>query len=326
MLFNRYTAVEIKDRSTEQAITLTSNDLTIYFSISHEDVDAGAGRICTLYLYNLSKATKDKITTAEYNPVDSYQIVADDTTVEPYVPKGGSDVLVDSGYINHHGSIFMGTCTEKYDTTEGSDICTVLRCRSFDALAMHTRINRTHRGEKKWTAIAEEMLNEAGIPIAKIDSSDLKLADGQTQTYTKETTVDENIRAIASGINFDYRIVNGAVYMTDVEQPDETVYVLTPETGLLKAELISGREFFNPTFRVTSLLLPDLTQGRLVQINDMMCLIMSRTNYTSNELLHIVEFDGLVAGDGKRSSSASVNEGSFVSGAIPDEIKKRVGF
>lgn len=324
MLWNRFTEVSIKDRTTKQAITLNSDGVTIWFDIRHQDVDAGAGRICTLYIYNLSQATKDIITAAEYNPADNYQIVADEP-VEVYEPKGGSEVLVDSGYKDHHGAVFMGMVTEKYDTIEGSDVCTVLKCRSYDALTHHTRINKTYVGEIKWTDIAKDMLDLAGVPIGKMDDSDIVLREGASQTYTDADSIDDNMRALAQGINFDYRIVNGAVYMTDVEQPDETVYVLTPDTGLLKAELSSGREFYNPTYIVTSLLLPDLTQGRLVQINDMMCLIMSRTNYTSNELLHIVEFDAMVAGGGVKSSSASPT-GSFVSEALPEEIEKRAGF
>ena len=311
MLFNRLTSVQIKDSETKSEVTLNSNQVTIWFEVINEDVDAGAGRICNLYIYNLSQATKDKITAAEHDPADGYKIAADDKATKEYAPKGGSDVLVDSGYVDHHGAIFMGTVTEKYDTFKGADVCTVLRCRSVDALTKRTRINKTYESGKKLTDIVEEMLNLTGIPIGKIDSSDA-MTD-TARTYANDKTVDDHLRALAAELDMDYRIVNGAAYYTDISNPEETVYVLTSDTGLLKADLMSGREFYNPIYRVTSLLLPDLVQGRLVQINDTMCLITSRVNHTSNELLHITEFDAMI-GVGVGASGKMFSSSSFPAG------------
>jgi hypothetical protein len=306
MLFNRYTQVQIKDRETQSEITLNSNQVTIYFDVKHEDVDAGAGRICTLYIYNLAQATKDKITAAKYNPADSYQIVADDETVESfpeaYEPEGGSDVLVDSGYVDHHGAVFMGVVTEKYDTISDGDVCTVLRCRSFDFLTMHTRINNSYEAGKNLIEIVEEMLNLAGVPVGKLDSSDA--ATDTPRVYANDKTVDVHLRDLAAELKMDYRIVHGAAYYTDISNPEETIYVLNSDTGLLKADLFDGREFFNATYRVTCLLLPDIVQGRLVEVNGVMCLTMSRVNHTSNNLLHITEADMMIGANGVYSSSA----------------------
>lgn len=312
MLFNRFTSVQIKDRSTESEITLNSNQVTIWLDIRHEDVDAGAGRICTLYIYNLAQATKDKIIAAKYNPADGYQIVAEGEDAKEYVPEGGSDVLVDSGYESHHSAIFQGTVTEKYDTLKGSDICTVLKCRSFDALTMHTRINRTYVAGKKLTEIVEEMLNLAGVSVGKLDSSEA--TTDAARTYANDKTVDAHLRDLAAELKFDFRVVHGAAYFTDIANPEETIYVLNSDTGLLKAELMSGREFFNPTYRVTSLLLPDIVQGRLAEVNGVMCLTMSRVNHTSNDLLHITEADMMIGA------------GEFSSIATPEGTKSQIAY
>lgn len=277
--FDRYTKLIIKNPSSETEKTITTDELGIFFrtkrwTSGQESESYGAtldnSINADIGIFNLSDDTIDDIKHEDLRE----NII-------------GSTVTLMSGYRNHYGVIFTGRVAHLEKETSGSDVMTLLRCRESRAIVKNAVVNVTYTGGKTLPELVQALAVEAEIPIARIDPKDIIGAD---RTYAPTKSLDTIFTELAIECGFTYEFKHGALYFLDSANRLQTIYDLTPESGLLSMHLTRDPAYTNDSYDVVTLMLPDIQWLGGVKIGDYICSVTTKPVYTSNGEEHCTKF------------------------------------
>ena len=277
--FDRYTELIIKSPVSEKEISMTSDELTIYFSTtryatanSSESYGAMEDNtiLAEILVFNLSEDTKALI---EHE--------------DAHIKTGGSTVTLISGYRDHHAVIFTGLVASMQTACVGADSATLLYCRESKAVVQNAVVNVTYTGGKTLPKLVEDLANEASIPIGRIDPKNIV---GKSRTYAPLQSLDSIFAELAIECEFRYVFENGALYFLDPDNQLRETFVLTPSTGLLSMYLEYDPVYVNDSYNVTTLLIPDIKWMWPVQLGDAVCSVTTKPIHTSNDTEHCTKF------------------------------------
>lgn len=299
-LFNRYTSVSIT--TTSGNISMSTEALDIFFELySTGEVEEGKRQeddvetYIELKVYNLSDAT--------YSAIDTQQVVISSKDDEELVVEHGSDVSVESGYINDITNVFTGEVVDKIRIRDGGDVYTKITCvGGLDALR-RTKINKAFFMKNR-ADVVRYIINEAGITEGHIERDDVKYTG---TSYTMFTTAYEALVGLSEHkiFNTDKSMffgirANSFYWESNDNSPEkDNVHILNAETGMVKLEKMSGANV-NVVFLVTTLMFPTISKGSRVQLSDpdtgnsLTCRVIYEPTHSSTRLTHVSEFQVLV--------------------------------
>lgn len=277
--FDRYTKLIIKNPSSETEKTITTDELGIFFrtkrwtsgqesesygAILDNSINADIG------VFNLSDDTIDDIKHEDLRE----NII-------------GSTVTLMSGYRNHYGVIFTGLVAHIEKETSGSDVMTVLRCRESRAMVKNAVVNVTYTGGKTLPELVQALAVEAEIPIARIDQKNII---GASRTYAPTRSLDTIFTELAIECGFTYEFKHGALYFLDRANRLQTIYDLTPESGLLSMQLTRDPAYINDSYDVVALMISDIQWLGGVKLGEYVCSVTTKPVHISNGDEHCTKF------------------------------------
>ena len=289
--FDRYTKLLIKSPVSGKEISITSDELTIWFSTSRYETASSSTSygamedntiLAEIGIFNLSEDTKAII---EYENAK--------------LRTGGSTVTLISGYIDNNGVIFTGLVASMTTQRVGADSMTLLHCRESKAIVQNAVVNVTYTGGRTLPKLVEDLANEASIPIGRIDQKNIF---GMSRTYAPLQSLDSIFTELAIECGFRYEFLNGALYFLDPDNQLRELYVLSPSNGLLSTYLEYDPAHVNDSYNVTTVLIPDIKWMWAVKIGEYVCAVTKKPIYTSNDAEHCTKFLATVGGTvGKQS-------------------------
>jgi hypothetical protein len=277
--WDRYSKLIIKNPSSGTEKTITTDELGIYFrtkrwTSGEESESYGAtidnSVIADIGIFNLSDET-----------------IEDIKHEDAYTKTIGSTVTLISGYRNHNGVIFTGQVAHMEQEFAGSDVMTILKCRESRAIVKNAVVNVTYTGGKTLPKLVENLANEAGIPIGRIDPKNII---GEDRTYAPTKSLDTIFTELAIECGFTYEFKHGALYFLDSKNRLQTIYDLTPENGLLSMHLTRNPAYTNDSYDVTTLMLPDIQWLGGVKIGAYICSVTTKPIHISNGEEHCTKF------------------------------------
>lgn len=277
--WDRYTKLIIKNPSSETEKTITSDELGIFFRTkrwtSGEESESYGATLdnsinADIGIFNLSD--------------DTIEDIKHEDLRENII---GSTVTLISGYRNHSGVIFTGLVAHMEQESSGSDLMTVLKCRESRAIVKNAVVNVTYTGGRTLPQLVELLAIKAEIPIARIDPNDIV---GKARTYAPTRSLDTIFTELAIECGFTYEFKHGALYFLDRKNLLQTIYELTPETGLLSAHLTRNPAYTNDSYDVVTVMLPDIQWLGGVKIGDYICSVTTKPVHVSDGDAHCTKF------------------------------------
>lgn len=180
----------------------------LYFTFEVPFVDSEELGTATITAHNLSKATRSEI-------------------------KRGMAVILNAGYEGDIGCIFVGKISRAVSKKQGTEwITTITAAEALDEW-LTSEVNKTYAAGSKASAIVKDLLNIFGVEIGTfelvIDKEYPrgKVCKGKVKDVVKEiVTLDCKSR---------FLIRNSTVIINDPTNGQNMGYLLSPDTGLLKA-------------------------------------------------------------------------------------------
>jgi hypothetical protein len=258
-LFDRY--IELQCGS----LLITLDDLDIEFTVENDDKNSAGQAEIAVYNLGQSKSAfkKDEL------------------------------VQLKAGYRDDYGIIFYGKIDKVWDEKVGADVKTVIQASDLTKQLFKAKpICKRYPKGTPITKIVQDLFNEAGIPIGKIEDPGITLdrdrVFGGKTTSTPHTVLNEEILPLVNGTILKGRRLDGALarlgemaelytcyvgqdgmgYFVRKSFKDRTAIVLDSESGLMEVQDVS-EEGKTSAYKVRCLLNWKIRQNTIVQINSL---------------------------------------------------------
>jgi hypothetical protein len=159
--------------------------------------------------------------------------------------KNNLAITLDAGYIGEVKRLFSGTVAKISDKKQGEDRMTTLMCKDG---AVNVKESITSRSYPKGTPIKnifKDLSSDLGTTVGRIAIDAQQSVLPGPIAFVGSTA--KNIHRIASSINHNFSIQDGALYITPADKRLKNfVTAITPETGLIGSpETLSMHETKN---------------------------------------------------------------------------------
>lgn len=305
--WGRYTSVSIDpptdvgDRPLSR-VEFTSDELDVFFEVfSVGEVEEGKRQeedvetYIELRVYNISNTT--------YSAIGTRQVVISSKDDEEIILEHGSNVIVDSGYIDNTSNVFTGEVVDKVRIRDGGDIYTKLTCVNALDVLRRTKVNKTLFFSKVSETV-RYLIGLAGVPEGYIEDTGTEYIGTRLGRWLifSSTVYDElYLQSTRTPDRMYFGIRNNEFYWeSNANSPEkDNVYDLNAETGLVKLEKMSGANV-NVVFLVTTLMIPKISKGSRVRLSDpdtgnfLTCRVIYEPTHSSTRLTHISELQVVV--------------------------------
>ena len=202
----RYLTHYIKNRKPEM------DDLYFKFTVPFEDSEKLG--TATIEAYNLSPATRNSI-------------------------KKGMPIILNAGYEGDIGAIFTGKVSQVSDKHSGTEVITTIAAAEALEEWLSKEVNKTYTAGSKASAIVKDLLNIFGLEVGTMELAvDKEYPRGKVCKGKVKNVLTE---IVTSDCKSRFLIRNGIVTINDPKTGTKTGYVLSAESGLLKAAEATDR-------------------------------------------------------------------------------------
>ena len=183
------------------------DDLYFKFTVPFEDSEKLG--TATIEAYNLSPATRNSI-------------------------KKGMPIILNAGYEGDIGAIFTGKVSQVSDKV----ITTIAAAEALEEW-LSKEVNKTYTAGSKASAIVKDLLNIFGLEVGTMELAvDKEYPRGKVCKGKVKNVLTE---IVTSDCKSRFLIRNGIVTINDPKTGTKTGYVLSAESGLLKAAEATDR-------------------------------------------------------------------------------------
>ena len=188
------------------------DDLYFKFTVPFEDSEKLG--TATIEAYNLSPATRNSI-------------------------KKGMPIILNAGYEGDIGAIFTGKVSQVSDKHSGTEVITTIAAAEALEEWLSKEVNKTYTAGSKASAIVKDLLNIFGLEVGTMELAvDKEYPRGKVCKGKVKNVLTE---IVTSDCKSRFLIRNGIVTINDPETGTKTGYVLSAESGLLKAAEATDR-------------------------------------------------------------------------------------
>ena len=182
------------------------DDLYFKFTVPFEDSEKLG--TATIEAYNLSPATRNSI-------------------------KKGMPIILNAGYEGDIGAIFTGKVSQVSDKHSGTEVITTIAAAEALEEWLSKEVNKTYTAGSKASAIVKDLLNIFGLEVGTMELAvDKEYPRGKVCKGKVKNVLTE---IVTSDCKSRFLIRNGIVTINDPKTGTKTGYVLSAESGLLKA-------------------------------------------------------------------------------------------
>ena len=188
------------------------DDLYFKFTVPFEDSEKLG--TATIEAYNLSPATRNSI-------------------------KKGMPIILNAGYEGDIGAIFTGKVSQVSDKHSGTEVITTIAAAEALEEWLSKEVNKTYTAGSKASAIVKDLLNIFGLEVGTMELAvDKEYPRGKVCKGKVKNVLTE---IVTSDCKSRFLIRNGIVTINDPKTGTKTGYVLSAESGLLKAAEATDR-------------------------------------------------------------------------------------
>ena len=142
----------------------------------------------------------------------------------------GTPLIINAGYQNDVGSVFVGVVYESNTVQNGVDRETTIKAVDGTKQRDRLRVNKTYAAGTRASQILTDLCRLAGLPIGVMSlPKDVIYRSGRHITGP----ILQRIKGIAQECGARFKIVKGVAYFRGPEEGQEVGFLFTPEKGLI---------------------------------------------------------------------------------------------
>lgn len=248
LLFHRRVKVLLASTVTQDYLKLTGQvveitDLRVQFKVSK-----GLGKepnTCELTITNLSPSRRGEL------------------------KKKGAKVVLQAGYDDSFGQLFMGDARTIDHRREGSDWSTVIKCGDGERSYKHARVKESFAGGSKIGAIVEKVAGSMGLGLGNLKTQTGLMKGEYVNGYAAFGPSARELDKVLKAQGYTWSVQDGQLQiLRPGEASTEQVPDLTPETGLIGSPEMGSSEKKGgpPVVKARCLLQPLIRPGSRVKI------------------------------------------------------------
>lgn len=185
-------------------LSFHSDKFDFEFDVEFSDDDSEKNHAEVL-IYNLSRATINRIRT-------------------------GMPLIINAGYGNDVGSVFVGVVYESSTTQNGVDRETIIKAVDGTKQRDKLRVNKTYAAGTRASQIIVDLCRMVGLPIGALSlPNDIQYRQGKHVSGV----ILQRLKILAQECGARFKITKGVAYFLRPGEGADIGFIFSPDTGLL---------------------------------------------------------------------------------------------